>query len=84
MSDIFVDPTYRCCGFVIVADVAHELAREILYGGEDTSRNHVALMLRNNAEKVANNTIGKLEHLHYFLLVQPILGDNLPSGGRRG
>ena len=43
MSDIFVDPTYRCRSFVIVADVAHELARKILYGSEDTSRNNVAL-----------------------------------------
>ena len=43
MGDIFIDPTDGCRSFVIVADVAHKLAREILYGIEDTSRNYVAL-----------------------------------------
>jgi hypothetical protein len=36
MSDVFVDPTDRGRSFVVVADVAHELARKILYGSEDT------------------------------------------------
>jgi hypothetical protein len=43
MGDIFIDPTDGCRSFVVVADVAHKLAREILYGIEDTSRNYVAL-----------------------------------------
>ena len=45
MTDILIDPTDRCRGFVVVADVAHELAREIPYGSEDASRNYVALNL---------------------------------------
>src|SRR5260221_5958112 len=43
MGVIFIDPTDGCRSFVVVADVAHKLAREILYGIEDTSRNYVAL-----------------------------------------
>src|SRR5260221_10441225 len=45
MSNVFVDPTDRGCSFVVVTNVAHELARKILYGSEDTSRNNVALNL---------------------------------------
>ena len=43
MGDIFIDPTEGGRSFVVVADVAHKLGREILYGIEDTSRNNVAL-----------------------------------------
>jgi hypothetical protein len=45
MADVFIDPPDRGCSFVIVSDVAHELAREISYRGEDTARNHVTLDL---------------------------------------
>ena len=45
MTDILVDPADRSCGFVVVAYVAHELARQILYRSEDASRNNVALNL---------------------------------------
>ena len=45
MSNVFVDPTDRGCSFVVVTNVAHKLARKILYGSEDTSRNNVALNL---------------------------------------
>src|SRR5260370_4033172 len=45
MTEVLVDPTDRCRGLVVFADVTHELASEILYGGEDTSRNKVALNL---------------------------------------
>ena len=60
MSGIFVDPTYRCRSFVIVADVAHELAREILYRSEDTSRNNVALNLgKPNFDLVKPTGVGR-------------------------
>jgi hypothetical protein len=39
MADILVDPADRSRGFVVVAYVAHELARQILYRSEDASRN---------------------------------------------
>ena len=45
MIDIFVDPTDWGGGFIVVANVAHQLAREILYRSEDPSGNHVALNL---------------------------------------
>lgn len=45
MTEVLVDPTDGSRGLVVVADVTHELASEILYGGEDTSRNNVALNL---------------------------------------
>jgi hypothetical protein len=45
VSDIFVDPADGRSGFVIVANVAHQLAREIRNGSEDTSRNNLALNL---------------------------------------
>jgi hypothetical protein len=45
MTDILVDPADRSRGFVVVADVAHELARQILYRSKDSSRNNVALNL---------------------------------------
>jgi hypothetical protein len=45
VSDIFVDPADGRSGFVIVADVTHQLAREIRNGSEDTSRNNLALNL---------------------------------------
>ena len=45
MTDILVDPTDRCRAFVVFADVANELAREILYGSETVSRNNIALNL---------------------------------------
>src|ERR1700675_704711 len=45
MSDVLVDPTDRCRGLVVVADVTHELAREIFYRSEDTSGNHISLNL---------------------------------------
>ena len=35
MTDVLVDPTDRGCGLVVVADVTHELACEILYGGKE-------------------------------------------------
>jgi hypothetical protein len=60
MSDIFVDPTDRCRSFVVVADVVHELAREILYGSEDTSRNNVALNLgKPNFDLVEPTGVGR-------------------------
>ena len=46
MIDIFVDPTDRGGGSIIVTNVAHQLAREILYRSEDTSGNNVTLNLR--------------------------------------
>ena len=46
MIDIFVDPTYWRGGFIVVTNVAHQLAREILYRSEDTSGNNVTLNLR--------------------------------------
>src|SRR5258707_10739657 len=45
MTEVLVDPTDGSRGLVVVADVTHELASEILYGGEDTSGNNVALDL---------------------------------------
>src|SRR5262244_1640034 len=45
MTDVVIDPADRGRGFVVVAYVAHELARQILYGSEDASRNNVALNL---------------------------------------
>jgi hypothetical protein len=35
MTDVLVDPTDRGRGLVVVADVTHELACEILYGGKE-------------------------------------------------
>ena len=46
MSNIFVDPTDWRGGFIVVTNVAHQLAREILYRSEDTSGNNVTLNLR--------------------------------------
>ena len=45
MIDIFVDPTDWGGGFIVVANVAHQLAREILYRSEDTSGNNITLNL---------------------------------------
>src|ERR1700675_4840618 len=45
MADVLVDPTGRCGGFVVVANVTHELARKIFYRSEDTSGNHITLNL---------------------------------------
>src|SRR5260221_993323 len=45
MTDVLVDPADRGRSLVVVADVAHQLVCEILYGGKDTSRNNVALDL---------------------------------------
>src|SRR6266481_2253407 len=45
MTDVLVDPTDRGGSLVVVADVTHELACEILDGAKDTSRNNVALNL---------------------------------------
>src|SRR5271166_4167292 len=45
MIDIFVDPTDWGGGFIVVTNVAHQLAREILYRSEDTSGNNVTLNL---------------------------------------
>lgn len=60
MTDILVDPTDRCRGFVVVADVAHELAREIPYGSEDASRNNVALNLgKPNFDLVEPTGVGR-------------------------
>ena len=60
MSDVFVDPTDRGRSFVVVADVAHELARKILYGSEDTSRNNVALNLgKPNFDLIEPTGIGR-------------------------
>lgn len=35
MTDVLVDPTDRGHGLVVVADVTHELACEILYKGKE-------------------------------------------------
>jgi hypothetical protein len=35
MSYILVDATDRCRGLVVVADVTHELARQVFYRSED-------------------------------------------------
>lgn len=43
MGGILVDPTDRCRRLVVVADVAHELARTPLYGSEDPSGNNITL-----------------------------------------
>jgi len=60
MTDILVDPTDRYRGFVVVADVAHELAGEILYRSEDTSRNNVALNLgKPNFDLVEPTGVGR-------------------------
>ena len=60
MCDVFVDPTDGCRSFVVVADVAHELARQILYGSKDTSRNNVALNLgRTNFDLVQPGGVGR-------------------------
>ena len=45
MIDVFVDPTDWGGGFIVVTNVAHQLAREILYRSEDTSGNNVTLNL---------------------------------------
>jgi hypothetical protein len=45
MRNIFVDPADGRGGFVVVADVAHQLTREIPHRSEDTSRNNLALNL---------------------------------------
>ena len=45
MIDIFVDPTDWGGGFIVVTNVAHQLAREILYRSEDASGNNVTLNL---------------------------------------
>ena len=45
MSDIFVNPTDRCGGFIVVADVTHEFAGQILYRGENPARDNLALNL---------------------------------------
>jgi hypothetical protein len=42
---IFIDPADGCRGFIVVADVAHELARQIIDRTENASRNNVALNL---------------------------------------
>jgi hypothetical protein len=46
MIDIFVDPPDWGGGFIVVTNVAHQLAGEILYRSEDTSGNNVTLNLR--------------------------------------
>src|ERR1700693_2319952 len=45
MTDILVDPTDRFRAFVVFANVANELGREILCGSEDASRNNISLNL---------------------------------------
>src|ERR1700751_4347002 len=45
MIDILVDPMDWGGGFIVVTNVAHQLAREILYRSEDTSGNNVTLNL---------------------------------------
>ena len=45
MIDVFVDPTDWGGGFIVVTNVAHQLAREILYRSEDSSGNNVTLNL---------------------------------------
>src|SRR5260221_2735102 len=45
MTDVLVDPADRGRSLVVVADVAHQLVCEILYGGKDTSPNNVVLDL---------------------------------------
>ena len=46
MTDILIDPSDRRCSLVVVSDVAHQLAREIFDGSEDTAGNNVTLDLR--------------------------------------
>ena len=45
MIDRFVDPTDGGGGFIVVTNVAHQLAREILDRSEDPSGNNVTLNL---------------------------------------
>ena len=40
-----IDPSNRRCRLVVVSDVAHELACEVLNRSEDTARNYVTLDL---------------------------------------
>ena len=45
MIDILVDPSDWSGGFIVVTNIAHQLAREILYRSEDTSKNNGTLNL---------------------------------------
>ena len=45
MTDILIDPSNRRCRLVVVSDVAHELACEVLNRSEDTARNYVTMDL---------------------------------------
>ena len=60
MSDVLVDPTDRCRGLVVVADVTHELARKIFYRSEDPSGNHITLNLgKPNFDLVKPTGVGR-------------------------
>jgi hypothetical protein len=60
MSDILVDPTDRCRGLVVAADVTHELARKVFDRSEDTSGNHVMLNLgKPNFDLVKPTGVGR-------------------------
>ena len=60
MIDIFVDPSEGGGGFIVVTNVAHQLAGEILYRSEDTSGNNVTLNLREpNFDLVKPTGVGR-------------------------
>ena len=50
MIDILVDPSDWGGGFIVVTNVAHQLAREILYRSEDTSGNNVTFCSKSKPE----------------------------------
>ena len=60
MIDIFVDPTDWGGDFIVVTNVAHQLAGEILYRSEDTSGNNVTLNLRKpNFDLIKPRRVGR-------------------------
>jgi hypothetical protein len=60
MIDIFVGPTDWGGGFIVVTNVAHQLARQILYRSEDASGNNVTLNLREpNCDLVKPAGVGR-------------------------
>ena len=60
MIDILVDPSDWGGGFIVVTNVAHQFACEILYGSEDTSGNNVTLNFREpNFDLVKPTGVGR-------------------------
>jgi hypothetical protein len=53
MTDVLVDPTDRGRGLVVVADVTHELACEILYGGKEGGGKGFWFMSDNGSCRIA-------------------------------